>query len=287
MTTYSGEDGMTGTDQPDQPGLPGDPRIPADLGTPASEPPPAFDYPYPEDEHSYNATDVLPAPLPGGRRARRQAEEEARAAAGPTGAKAVISGTPSGPGRVIVPAALAIVSAVALAAAWMHLESDRAAGVAAPLPAVSASQQPSPGSTPSTAPSASASSKPSTSPSASSKPSTAPSGSASAPSSPTATAKPVGTVDRSVPVVVLNATQRPGLAAKVAAKLRAEGWKVTSVGNWTKGGVDATTIFLNGHVAARDTMIKDLPAADGRVELPLPGMPKLRLVVVVGDDYKG
>ncbi len=283
MTTYSGEDGMTGTDQPGQPVPPGDPRIPDDLATPVSEPAPAFQYPYPEDEHSYNATDVLPAPLPGGRRARRQAEEEARAAAGPTGAKAVMSGTPSGPGRVIVPAALAIVSAVALAAAWMHLESDRASGVTEPLPAASASQQPSPVSSPSTAPSASASSQPSASPSA--KPSTATSASASAPVSPTASAKPVGTVDRSVPVVVLNGTQRPGLAAKVAAKLRAEGWKVTSVGNWTKGGVDATTIFLNGHVAARDTMIKDLPAADGRVELPLAGMPKLRLVVVVGKDY--
>lgn len=283
MTTYSGEDGMTGTDQPGKPVPPGDPRIPDDLESPVSEPAPAFQYPYPEDEHSYNATDVLPAPLPGGRRARRQAEEEVRAAAGPTGAKAVISGTPSGPGRVIVPAALAIVSAVALAAAWMHLESDRAAGVAEPLPAASASQQASPVSTPSTAPSASVSSKPSSSPST--KPSPATSASASAPVSPTATAKPVGTVDRSVPVVVLNGTQRSGLAAKVAAKLRAEGWKVTSVGNWTKGGVDSTTIFLNGHVAARDTMIKDLPAADGRVELPLAGMPKLRLVVVVGKDY--
>ncbi len=88
-----------------------------------------------------------------------------------------------------------------------------------------------------------------------------------------------------MPVVVLNGTSRPGLAAKVAAKLRAEGWKVTSVGNWGKGAVAATTIYLNGHVAARDTMIKDLPAADGRVELPVAGMPKLRLVVVVGKDY--
>ncbi|MFN8157232.1 MAG: LytR C-terminal domain-containing protein [Candidatus Nanopelagicales bacterium] len=283
MTTYSGEDGMTGTDQPGGPGLPDEPSpYGVDAGGPVSEPPPAYEYPYPDDTHSYNATDVLPAPLPsGGRKARRQAEEEARAAEPPTGPKAIMTGTPSGPGRVIVPAAVALVSAVALAAAWMHLESDRSAEVAQPAPVTS--QSPAPSGSPSTAPSASASTRPSPSSSASASPK--PTASASPAASSTATAKPVGTVDRSVPVVVLNATGRPGLAAKVAAKLRAEGWKVTSVGNWTKGGIDATTIYLNGHVAARDTMIKDLPAADGRVELPLAGMPKMRLVVVVGKDY--
>lgn len=86
-------------------------------------------------------------------------------------------------------------------------------------------------------------------------------------------------------MVVLNATNRPGLAKEVAAKLERLGWNVTSVGNWSKGGIAATTIYLNGHVDARGTIIKDLPAADGRVDLPLPGMPKQRMVIVIGKDY--
>ena len=261
MTTYSGEDGMTGTDEPGLPDEVGPQDYPA-------EPPPST-----YDDHAYNATDVLPAPLPGGRLARRRAEEEARRAEEPTGAKAVVTGGPSAPGRAIIPVALALVSAVALAAAWLHLESDRAAQTGSPAPSASAS--------------ASASSSPSASPTPSSSPSASPTATATptAVASPTSTTKPAATVDRSVPVVVLNATSRPGLAAKVAASLRAQGWKVTSVGNWSRGGVDATTIFLNGHVDARATIIKDFPAADGRVELPVAGMPKQRMVIVLGKDY--
>jgi hypothetical protein len=32
-------------------------------------------------------------------------------------------------------------------------------------------------------------------------------------------------------------------------------------------------------------MLKDFPAAKGPVLMPLPGMPNLRMIVVVGDDY--
>lgn len=275
MTTYSGEDGVTGTDQPDQPGLPGGPDDAP--GTPVSEDSPAVDYPYPEDDHSYNATDVLPAPVAGGRLARRRAEEEARRAEAPTGAKAAVTGGPSGPARAIIPLALAVVSVIALAAAWMHLQSDRADQTSSPAPAASSTASPQPSSSPSSTPSSSPSASTSPKPSPSSTPSTA--------VSPTTSAPPVTKVDRSVPVVVLNATNRPGLAKEVAAKLERLGWKVTSVGNWTKGGISATTIFLNGHVAARDTIIKDFPAAEGRVDLPLPGMPKQRMVIVIGKDY--
>ena len=281
MTTYSGEDGMAGTDQPDQPGLPGGPSPDVDLDAPVSEQPPAIAYPYPEDDNSYNATDVLPAPPAGGRLARRRAEEEARKAEAPTGAKAAMTGGPSAPGRAIIPLALAVVSALALAAAWLHLQSERADSSSAPVPVVSSS--PSAGSPKPSSSAASPSSSPSTSPSASPKPS--PSSTPSAVASPTSSAAPATKIDRSVPVVVLNATNRPGLAKEVAAKLERLGWNVTSVGNWSKGGIAATTIYLNGHVDARGTIIKDLPAADGRVDLPLPGMPKQRMVIVIGKDY--
>ncbi|HET7901157.1 MAG TPA: LytR C-terminal domain-containing protein [Candidatus Nanopelagicales bacterium] len=281
MTTYSGEDGMTGTDEPTPYGA--DPAGPSGP-TPGAEDDAPFGYQPGADEAAhddtaYNATDVLPVGAVGGRQARRRAaEEQARAATPPAAVKKIASATPSGPGRAIVPLALALVSGVALAAGWLHLESDRTATAEPPGAAPSASASP----TPTPSPSLSTSSTPSPSTSPTTAPSVSPSAVSPAPST---TTKPVSAVDRSVPVVVLNATGKSGLAAKVAAKLRADGWKVTSVGNWTKGGIAATTIYLNGHVAARDTMVKDLPAADGRVEFPLAGMPKLRLVVVVGKDY--
>jgi len=192
--------------------------------------------------------------------------------------------TPTPLGRVVLPLALALVSVVALWAAWSHLSSDdqstASPGTSATAPVVGPSGSTSPSTSPTgTSPSSSASSSPSAS--ASGSHSTAPSGSPSA----TATTPAAATVDRSVPVVVLNATGRPGLAARVAAQLRAKGWKVTSVGNWTRGGISATTIFLNGHVDAARTITGDFPQASGAIQLPKPGMPPLRMVIVVGNDY--
>jgi hypothetical protein len=197
--------------------------------------------------------------------------------------------TPTPLGRAVLPIALALVSVVALWAAWSHLSSDDQ-NAASPGPSATApvgvpggSTSPSPTTAASTSPSSSTSTSPSatTSTSPSGSPSAAPSGSPSA----SATAPVTPTVDRSVPVVVLNATGRPGLAAKVAANLRAKGWKVTSVGNWTRGGITATTIFLNGHVDAARTITGDFPQATGSIQLPKPGMPPLRMVIVVGKDY--
>jgi hypothetical protein len=91
-------------------------------------------------------------------------------------------------------------------------------------------------------------------------------------------------VDRSVRLVVLNATARTGLAAKVAARLRALGWKVVSVGNYRRHDVGQTTVFGNGYVDATATLMRDLPAAD--VHLPRRvTMRPLALTVVVGPDY--
>ena len=60
---------------------------------------------------------------------------------------------------------------------------------------------------------------------------------------------------------------------------------MTSVGNWTRGGIDATTVYLNGHLNAQATMRKDFPYAKGSILQPLAGMPKLHMIVVVGNDY--
>lgn len=275
MTEFPGDDTATGS---------------TSIGTdsaahPSAEPPPRVEPPAYTAEPSpgaYNSTDILPASVPGSRRARREAQEAAagssagkppKAPKPPKAAKAGPVGTPSAPGRAIVPLALAIVSAVALAAGWMHLQSDRTEASDAALGSPSASASPTDAVTPSPTPTP----EPSTSPSAVPSPTATPSA-----TTPTAAAP---AVDRSVPVVVLNATGRSGLAAKVAAQLRAQGWKVTSVGNWTRGGIAATTVYLNGHVKARDTIVKDFPAADGRVELPIAGMPPLRMVIVLGKDY--
>lgn len=212
-------------------------------------------------------------------------------------------GTPSKSGRVVLPIGLALVSVVALGAGWAHLESDRAEEAAAraeaskvatkpPVPALDAPASPAA----STAPSASgpaASAKPSASgPAASAKPTgvapvaPAPSDSASdSVTEPNTSVNPATTkVDRSVPVVVYNATSRTGLAAKVAKSLRADGWTVVSVGNWRRGGVATTTIFVAGEKDAAATMLDDLPAADA-VRAPISGMPQNRLVVVIGKDY--
>jgi hypothetical protein len=175
--------------------------------------------------------------------------------------------TPTRLGRVVLPASLALVSAVALLAAWTHLQETREAQ---PVSAV----QITPGASvapPVTVPSATAT------PAAHGASSPAPATSASS------TARPVPVVDRSVPVVVLNATPRTGLAAKVAARLRADGWKVVSIGNY-RGGVTATTVFATGHADAVATIRRDLPTRDA-VARPVGAMSTARLTVVVGPDY--
>ena len=83
---------------------------------------------------------------------------------------------------------------------------------------------------------------------------------------------------------MLNATSRAGLAAKVAAKLRADGWQVISIGNWTGGGITQTTAYLIGHVHAQATMQSDIKTAT-IVNALLPGMRPKTMTLVIGPDY--
>lgn len=101
---------------------------------------------------------------------------------------------------------------------------------------------------------------------------------------PSATAS--ATVDRSVPVVVLNATRRTGLAARAARSLRSQGWTVAWVGNWRGGGVDRTTVFAVGYQLDARTLRSDA-GASAPVRSPLPSMPTNRVVLVLGPDYPG
>jgi hypothetical protein len=240
--------------------------------------------PRPEPAAPVFADDVLPAD--GGRRARREA----------TTAQRLPLTTPSPLGRLVIPIALVLIAAIGLLAAWTHYQSsddpNAGGGPAVPSGAVTI---PGDGATavPSTSPSAITSPTASTLPSASATTTASATGGAvptasashSPSTSPSSSASTDRPIDRKVPVVVLNATGRPGLAAKVAAQLRAKGWNVTSVGNWTRGGIAKTTIYLNGHLDAQATIRKDFRYATGPILLPLASMPHLRMIVVVGDDY--
>jgi hypothetical protein len=201
--------------------------------------------------------------------------------------------TPSSAGRVVLPIALCLVGVVALGAGWIHLEADRAAEAQERLAVVAPSAKPpvpslgeaAPTTTPtpavSSSPSASASPSSSRSASASASPTKSPAASPSAVPSGSPTPPPV--IDRSVPVVVLNATNRTGLAAEVAKRLRAKGWTVVSVGNW-RGGVPTTTVYATGRAAAAATMRYDAKPADA-TRLTRAGMPKNRIVLVIGPDF--
>jgi hypothetical protein len=252
MTTTSDRDGLT----------PADPEHPLPAG-------PAPD-PWADDERptvvltaygelpAYSVDNVLPTGPVGGR--HRDARD---ARGGPPRRTA-----PTALGRIVLPASLALVSGVALVAAWTHLQDSRATqtstvsrAASAPVPA-----------TPLSGPSVAASPGPSVAatPSAATSPSSTPS------------ATPVA--DRSVPVVVLNSTPRTGLAAKVAARLRADGWTVVSIGNYRAGGITATTVFARGHADAVTTIRGDLPTKDA-VATPTGALSRTRITVVVGPDY--
>jgi hypothetical protein len=82
---------------------------------------------------------------------------------------------------------------------------------------------------------------------------------------------------------VLNSTKRTGLAAKVAAQLRKEGWTVVLVGNF-RGLLAVTTVYAEGHADAVATMQGDLPTKD-RQKPPFGAMNPKRLTVVIGADY--
>lgn len=88
----------------------------------------------------------------------------------------------------------------------------------------------------------------------------------------------------SLPLVVLNNSARPGLAATAAADLRAGGWTVTSTGN-IGGHVSRTTVYYApGAAPAARRLAHRFPAI--RAVAPrFPGLPERGLTVVVTAGY--
>jgi LytR cell envelope-related transcriptional attenuator len=98
--------------------------------------------------------------------------------------------------------------------------------------------------------------------------------------SPTPSPKPKPKVTRKdVDVTVLNATRTTGLARQVAARVRAAGWTVASVGNWRTGAAQTAVHFPRGRKAEARLLAKDLG-----VDSVLPstsGMRSDRLTVIL------
>jgi LytR cell envelope-related transcriptional attenuator len=92
--------------------------------------------------------------------------------------------------------------------------------------------------------------------------------------------KPKPKVSRkSIDVTVLNATRTTGLARQVAARVRAAGWTVASVGNWRTGASQTAVHFPRGRKAEARLLAKDLG-----VDAVLPstsGMRSDRLTVIL------
>lgn len=175
---------------------------------------------------------------------------------------------PSG-GPLIIPALVAIFAIVAFVGAWKTLQGREPTGATPSPPPVA------------TAPTTPPTSAPATSPAPQPSRSREPGDSATPVTSRSPTPDRTRVRwKRSAPVVVLNATSRTGLAAAEAARLRAKGWRVTSIGNWRSGGVGRTTVFSSRFPIATRTLRHDA-RVPGRARSPLPGMPANTLVLVL------
>jgi hypothetical protein len=180
-------------------------------------------------------------------------------------------GTPSRWGKILVPIALGAVAVMALVAGWTHLQNGNTDStiVVAPTNQSAASTVPTVAPVVPTPVSSAGAIVPSVAP--------------VVPSPGASSATPVvASGDRSVPVVVLNGAGVSGLAAKVAAELKAKGWNVISVGN--HAAVAQTTVYSPGPRTASVTMRHDVPQAS-LTHKPLPGMSKTHITLVLGSDY--
>jgi hypothetical protein len=104
--------------------------------------------------------------------------------------------------------------------------------------------------------------------------------------SPTASAPGNGTTPTpsDVAVVVLNATDRKGLAARFADQLKAAGWKVAAVGNF-RGNVPATTVYYpSGEQEAAQALDAQFAGVD-RVRPAFSGISQTRLTVILTSEF--
>ncbi|MQY23768.1 LytR C-terminal domain-containing protein [Nocardia macrotermitis] len=106
----------------------------------------------------------------------------------------------------------------------------------------------------------------------------------------TTTAAPTTTaaagVDKSIPVRVLNNSTVAGLAAKTGAKLTANGWNVTSTGNYATSVLSKTTVFYENSPHQQATA-QAIASQLGGIAAPrtsaLSGQAAGIIVIVTGD----
>ena len=178
------------------------------------------------------------------------------------------------PGRLLLPALIGVLGVCALVVGlvgWFHNDSSDSSGLVT---------KPSTSGPVGTSPSASTSPSPSTSPSSTASEDV----SESASPTPSKSASPTATATTSdvivyAPSVVLNQTRTVGLAARVAARLRAQGWTVTGTGNW-RGSIASTTVYYPAGMEAAAQSLAHALGVD-RVRPRVAGMLNNRLTVVL------
>lgn len=176
------------------------------------------------------------------------------------------------PGLVVTLSVLAVVIGVI---GWLGPGPGQSAAPT-PRPTV-----PVPRPTPTPTPTPSPSVTPSVSPTVSPTPTPTPTVSPTVRPTPTTTSPTSRPVVRAK-VVVLNQTRQTGLAARVAATLRREGWTVTGIGNWY-GTVPSTTVYYPaGKEAAARSLARELGV--DRIRPRVKGMLTDRLTVVLTAD---
>lgn len=103
-----------------------------------------------------------------------------------------------------------------------------------------------------------------------------------------ATARPTSPAAR-LPVVVLNAGGRAGLAARTAARLERRGWRVEGAANF-RGSLSGTTVYYpSGYADAAQALAADLTgsARVRQLSAEVSGLSSRRLTVVLTSDYPG
>ena len=119
---------------------------------------------------------------------------------------------------------------------------------------------------------------------ATSTPTPTPTPSPTPPPTPTASESPTPSPKpkisrKDIDVTVLNATRTTGLARQVAARVRAAGWTVASVGNWRTGAAQTAVHFPQGRKAEARLLAKDLGI--DAVQRSTGGMRTDRLTVIL------
>jgi hypothetical protein len=102
---------------------------------------------------------------------------------------------------------------------------------------------------------------------------------------PTTSASKSPSAQRSVAVVVYNATDRKGLGGRLAEELREAGWRVPVIQPFEGDDLAETTVYYpDGKRAAAELLAEEMPG-EPKVAERYGELSRTRLTVVIGDDY--